>query len=902
MTTKDDKTVAENNAKMDVLKNNVASNTAVSDTAKPSTYNIETDVPLTSGGIQNATKTEEMTAPVYSYKLPKSIHPGTKIYNVEKSALNITARTVASPLRGAGDTGRGMSTTIETVEIGAAFGNAVYKRFENVAFKSSMRTNLNIHGKEDIEKALKEVNEILKKYNLAPINPKLRGEPLRLEVNSRLIQLRKKGINITELNQALIKAGKIGFLTGNKSHFFRKMKLFTTRTVMGNLKKCNAGQGLALTITIVSRGKSAIKLGVKSFRKMASATRIIAKKSLIMAAKASLKTAKYIVQEKQLQNAKIVQKASKFKKNATMSYKNAKITKAKVTKKGQRIKKFIKDPFGVRAKTKKAVKNIIFNNPLAKKLKNNIITKVIGTVLRPVFEIAKAILLLVGTIIKAMLIISLISIVGVVIIGVVISSIMGAFDFKSTEAEVRTAAIERIEECYNDDLQYISNLSSQYGNGISIKYEDVKDENAYKENSEKNKTEPFYQSTNCAEILSMATVKYNSNFKKAGKKEVIKYVEQLYHGSHEIVVKKNVTKDKDGKEVKSAVITYRTYYFGYLFDRQLQDSRAETITDDSTNIFVTGTNSKDDIYVALRDFGYTHAGACAVLANIDMESNFNPLCLNSAGYYGLFQWGGGRLENLKKYCKDKGYAYMSADGQIAFFFNEVETGSYKIASDFLKTSKNIDECTQEFCVGYEGCIGTTGHGDGVYTGTLYPSRTGKTYQCLQLRIEKAHNYDNIYKAYKKNYEKLRGSVATQVVKLGLSYVGKLHYVWGGRNLDTGCDCSGFVYALYQKYNLTVPSSSSAIISDSAHKILNKINYEKMKPGDVVVEQSSASGSGRHVTIYIGDKKFIGSNGNNSGCPQAGANPGGTPLKNQNCPNDCGYTTPGKVIGIYRYAK
>lgn len=860
-------------------------------TATPGSF-ATNDASSYSGGIVG-NPNEGLPAPNKGIGIGKSLNVSNKLYNIEKSIINVTARTIANMAEGGNETGKGLSMTTEVTSIGKIVATSTYIRMQNFAFNGELRKKFGIFDKEDFKKSIDEVNELLRKYNCPTLNREFTGPRLRSQALLILRQLKRKNINIPELNEALKKMAKLGFLTSKKRFGFRRLRMKCTGYVTKNLKKCEAGNGLTLTVTIISRGKSAIKMGIKTAQMTARSARIIAQKAMLMAAKAALATAR----KTQLAYTQTGQKIGNATKKVQKTVKKGSKKVSDATKKA---KKMAKDPFGIKKKAKSFVNKLLFRNPLANKLRSNIVVRTLGSALAIPFKLAKIVYMFFAEAIKFVLIIALLICIIMFIVAVVISAITNMFNANSLNDDLKKDVTTRMQQCYESDLKYISSMSSKYPEGITIKYEDVKNQKKY---DELDKKEPFYQTTNCAEIISMAMTRYDFDMDNIDKKEVLTYVEQLYHGTHEIIVKETTSTDKDGNTVtSSATITYRTYYFDYMFDRALSDSTITNSYNSNDISYISEDAIKDDMYVAIREHGYTHEAACAILANVQAESNFNPKSENSSGYYGLFQWGGGRKTNLMKYCQEKGYTYFSAEGQMAFFFYEIEN-SYKSLSDYLKTANDINMATQEFCVGYEGCVGSTKtDGDGVYSGSLYPSAVGKTYQLLNTRINNGNSHNAIYVAYKEDFSQLKGSLGQQIAKLGLTYVGKLHYAWGGRNLNTGADCSGFVYALYQKFDITIPIGSASIISDDKHKVLSKLELDKMQPGDIVVEKSGASGSGRHVTIYVGNGQFIGSNGNNSGCPQAGASPGGTALENQICPNDCGYTTPQQVIGVYRYVK
>lgn len=164
------------------------------------------------------------------------------------------------------------------------------------------------------------------------------------------------------------------------------------------------------------------------------------------------------------------------------------------------------------------------------------------------------------------------------------------------------------------------------------------------------------------------------------------------------------------------------------------------------------SDKEDAIIATLLENGYSLAGACGILGNISVENpRFKPdLEANHGITYGLFQWNdvGERRTNLVKWCNNRLLHYDRADGQLAFAIHELEGGdpiAYKI-NDFLKDTDDPENAAIEFAVGFERCIGATGHADidGIYTGSFYPNVYGQTYQALNKRAVNAVNYYEEY--------------------------------------------------------------------------------------------------------------------------------------------------------------
>lgn len=94
--------------------------------------------------------------------------------------------------------------------------------------------------------------------------------------------------------------------------------------------------------------------------------------------------------------------------------------------------------------------------------------------------------------------------------------------------------------------------------------------------------------------------------------------------------------------------------------------------------------------------------------------------------------------------------------------------------------------------------------------------------------------------------KLKGSTYNKgktVASFAKRFVGN-PYVWGGTNLNTGADCSGFVKSVYKAFGYNLPRSSS-----SQRSAGRKVSYSKKQPGDLICYNG-------HVAIYIGNGKIV----------------------------------------------
>ena len=114
-------------------------------------------------------------------------------------------------------------------------------------------------------------------------------------------------------------------------------------------------------------------------------------------------------------------------------------------------------------------------------------------------------------------------------------------------------------------------------------------------------------------------------------------------------------------------------------------------------------SNEEKCYMFLtREMGLNTAAASGILANIRRESSFNPD--SGSSYYGLCQWGGGRLTNLRSFCSSNGYSASSLEGQLRFLAHELEQ-SYSSVLSYLQgvdnSAQGAYDAGYHFCYNYE---------------------------------------------------------------------------------------------------------------------------------------------------------------------------------------------------------
>lgn len=78
------------------------------------------------------------------------------------------------------------------------------------------------------------------------------------------------------------------------------------------------------------------------------------------------------------------------------------------------------------------------------------------------------------------------------------------------------------------------------------------------------------------------------------------------------------------------------------------------------------------------------------------------------------------------------------------------------------------------------------------------------------------------------------------------------YVWGGTNLNSGVDCSGFIQSVFAKAGIELPR-----ISYQQAQAGKRVGFNGLRPGDLIGWDNSSRNNGAdHVAIYLGSGMII----------------------------------------------
>ena len=471
----------------------------------------------------------------------------------------------------------------------------------------------------------------------------------------------------------------------------RKRRIFRTKMTMRSfrfLQQTDAGAGTFFIYNLIRRTKNTVSLGMKAILTTA--------KMVLLAGKLAYRGSAKLAAE--LAKTKLGQKVAQTKvgSNVKQNIKAVKAKKENLATKGKKtfesirentmlkkFKAFRDDPFGMRSRKKEYIK-LLKNTRLGRAFDKifspfNFVKKIAGHAVSATMSVLSFLISVLMTIMGLL--------VGLILIIVLFNSlaavIISLFDFSANEEEIQTAALEKIKSCYEAQNQTIESFFDGRYASVSVTYNDIRDEEEYaKEDNQP--YEPFKQTTNSAEMLSMAQIYFDFDMEEAGKDKVVEYIEKLYNGSHliNLIEKPIYGKDEDGNEViieTHAKVSLDTYYFNSIFQCELLDNSMAG----SMGGVLAGNSISDQVWNYLRTAGFTEEAAAGVMGNLYQESGMDPTKLqNGVGpAAGLLQmekykdystrWG-----RMAKKAEAKGKEWTDLESQLEFLIEDMP-GQFK---------------------------------------------------------------------------------------------------------------------------------------------------------------------------------------------------------------------------------
>lgn len=119
--------------------------------------------------------------------------------------------------------------------------------------------------------------------------------------------------------------------------------------------------------------------------------------------------------------------------------------------------------------------------------------------------------------------------------------------------------------------------------------------------------------------------------------------------------------------------------------------------------------------------------------------------------------------------------------------------------------------------------------------------------------------ETITSDYEKNF-KFTGDVdGRELIEYSKQFLGT-PYVWGGTDLTSGVDCSGFIYSVYKNFGITLNRTSRDMFTQGV-----SVSKSELVPGDLIFFNTGGNSVISHVAMYVGDGKYIHSpNGSSDG--------------------------------------
>ncbi|MCC8142074.1 MAG: NlpC/P60 family protein [Lachnospiraceae bacterium] len=266
---------------------------------------------------------------------------------------------------------------------------------------------------------------------------------------------------------------------------------------------------------------------------------------------------------------------------------------------------------------------------------------------------------------------------------------------------------------------------------------------------------------------------------------------------------------------------------------EVQEAAAETVAPPMEAIVTISKEEllaikKQGIYVAFRDAGMSHTGACSVMGVIDNISGFDT------DGDGLLKWSGDWKDKLDEYVSNNSFSYAY---QTAFLLETLENPETEGQFDTLKTDLMSDESTVSQDV-------RTFVND--YMDEADPENDLNISTCIETADGYLGTYDSIKDSYSSEtsiFDMTESISGQMVADYACQYIGN-PYFWGGTSLTQGTDCSGFIQSVYGHFGVSLPHYSGALRS-----VGYGVSSSELLPGDIICYDG-------HCAIYIGNGQIV----------------------------------------------
>lgn len=130
----------------------------------------------------------------------------------------------------------------------------------------------------------------------------------------------------------------------------------------------------------------------------------------------------------------------------------------------------------------------------------------------------------------------------------------------------------------------------------------------------------------------------------------------------------------------------------------------------------------------------------------------------------------------------------------------------------------------------------------------------------QVAATRAQVRRSTYVASRGNFVRGSGDARTQMAVEAMRLEGTTPYVWGGNELGSGIDCSGFVKKMYGAIGYSLPRTAA----EQATVGMPITRLEELQPGDRLYFYDARKGKIGHTGLYVGGGYFTHSSSGHHG--------------------------------------
>lgn len=144
-----------------------------------------------------------------------------------------------------------------------------------------------------------------------------------------------------------------------------------------------------------------------------------------------------------------------------------------------------------------------------------------------------------------------------------------------------------------------------------------------------------------------------------------------------------------------------------------------------------------------------------------------------------------------------------------------------------------------------------------FSASASPDSTAAKSKSQKSKTESASSSSTLSDWDKYRLSANRGGIGDALAHKALSYRG-VRYRMGGTTAN-GIDCSGLTQAVYKKWGMLIPRTSTEQFRKG-----HPVPKDQLKPGDLVFFANTYKRGISHVGIYVGNNKFVHAAGTGKG--------------------------------------